>query len=173
MNKNDIPYRRKTLYLALTLPMFAIYIAIAAYLYKTSITFFIVYCALFIIVAFAQSYVCVYLQCPYVGKFAPCVGGFCLPASQIARGFRNAKRSKRTYGIVVTLAFVAFFGIIVLPVYFLSFQGWMYVLGYSLIVLLYATGFLGFICPVCATRHVCPGGQASSKIRGIFKEGLA
>ena len=165
MDKNCVPYPRKSLYLLLTIPMIAIYVAIAAFLWKVNLTVFVIYLALFIVVAVSQSYVCVYWQCPYVGKFAPCVGGFCLPSSQLARLFKNAKRSESLYNIAVTLAFAAFLGIIVLPIYFLYQQGIVYLLGYLGIVLIYASSFLWWICPVCGTRHVCPGGQASAKLR--------
>jgi hypothetical protein len=168
MNENCVPYQRKSLYLLLTIPMIGIYIAIAVLLWKVNLAFFVVYCALFVIVAFSQSYVCVYLQCPYIGKFAPCVGGFCLPSSQIARWFKNARRTERIYNIVVTIAFAAFLGIIVLPMYFLYQQSPAFLLLYIAIALFYAAGFLGFICPVCGTRHVCPGGQTSTKLREII-----
>lgn len=168
MNENCVPYKRKSLYLLLTIPMLALYVVIAAFLWQASITFFVIYCALFVIVAIAQSYVCVYWQCPYIGKFAPCVGGFCLPSSQIARLFKNAKRTERTYNIVVTLAFACFLGIIVLPVYFLYKQSIVYLLIYLGIVLVYAAGFLWLICPACGTRHVCPGGQTSTKLREMI-----
>jgi hypothetical protein len=148
--------------------MIGMYIALGALLFSVSLPFFILYCALFVTVAIAQSYVCAYFQCPYVGKFAPCVGGFCLPSSQIARGFKDVKKSKRTYDIVVNVAFAAFLGIILLPIYFLYQQNPLLLLAYVLIVMSYAVGFLGFICPVCATRHVCPGGQTSTKLRGFL-----
>lgn len=169
MNENCVPYPRKTLYLLLTIPMIGIYVAIAALLLRVSPTSFVVYCGLFVIVALSQSYVCAYLQCPYVGKFAPCVGGFCLPSSQIARWLKNTKRTKRNYNIFVSLAFVAFLGIIVLPIYFLHQQSLLHLLIYLGIVLFYAASFLGFICPACGTRHVCPGGQTSTKLREILK----
>ena len=168
MNKICVPYQRKSLYLLLTIPMIGIYIGIAVLLWKVSVTFFIVYCALFVLVAIAQSYICVYFQCPYIGKFAPCVGGFCLPSSQIARWFKGAKRSEGIYNVLVTLAFAAFLGIIVLPLYFLYHQSVVLLLIYSVIVVFYAASFLGFICPVCGTRHVCPGGQTSTKLMEII-----
>jgi hypothetical protein len=169
MEDNCVPYRRRALYLLLTLPMIVLYAVIAAYLWRVSLAFFIVYLGLFVVVAFAQSYVCVYLQCPYVGRFAPCVGGFCLPSSRIARWFKNAKRSEGIYNVVVTVAFAAFLGIILLPIYFLILRSVVYLLAYLGIVLLYAIGFLGWICPVCGTRHVCPGGQASTQLIEIVR----
>ncbi len=168
MNENCVPYPRKRLYLLLTIPMVVVYVAIAAFLWQTSPVFFAIYLSLFVIVAISQSYVCVYWQCPYVGKFAPCVGGFCLPSSQIARLFKNAKRTKQRYNVVVTVAFVGFLGIIVLPVYFLYRQGVVYLVGYLGIVLIYAASFLWLICPVCGTRKVCPGGQTSTKLREMI-----
>jgi len=169
MNENCVPYKRKSWYLLLTVPMIVMYVAIAVFLWRVSLAFFVIYCALFIAVAISQSYVCVYWQCPYVGKFAPCVGGFCLPSSQIARLFRNVKRSERTYNIAVTLAFVGFLGIIILPIYFLYQLNMVYMLIYLGIVLVYAISFLWLICPVCGTRYICPGGQTSTKLRDIIK----
>jgi hypothetical protein len=149
--------------------MIVMYIGIAVLLWRSSIITFLVYIGLFILVAFAQSFVCVYWQCPYVGRFAPCVGGFCLPSSQLARLFKHTKRSKKTYNIAVNLAFLGFFGIIFFPTYFLYQQGLVYLLIYAGIVLVYAVSFLGFICPACATRHVCPGGQTSTKLRELIR----
>ncbi|MGD8815513.1 MAG: hypothetical protein PVI78_13660 [Anaerolineales bacterium] len=164
MDNNYVPYRRKVLYLLITFPMLVMYAVIAAYLWRVSLFSFIAYLGLFVVVAFAQSYVCVYLQCPYVGRFAPCVGGFCLPSSQIARWFKNAKRSEGIYNVAVTLASMAFLGIILLPIYFLVLRSVGFLLVYLGIVMLYAIGFLGWICPVCGIRHDCPGGQVSTKL---------
>lgn len=150
--------------------MIGVYIAVAVLLWQVSTTFFVVYCALFIIVAVSQSYVCVYWRCPYVGKFAPCVGGFCLPSSQIARLFKHTGRSEKAYNIAVSLAFAAFLGIIVLPIYFLYQLGLVYLLTYLGVVLIYAASFLWLICPVCGTRHVCPGGQTALKLRDMLKQ---
>ena len=165
MCEDCVPYSRKWLYLLLTVPMIVMYVAIAVFLWQVSTLFFALYVALFVIVAVGQSYVCVYFQCPYVGRFAPCVGGFCLPASQIARLLKNVKRSEGIYNVAVSVAFAAFAGIIFLPMYFLYRQGVGYLLAYVGIVLAYAAGFLWWICPACATRQVCPGGQVSTRLR--------
>ena len=165
---NEPCFQRKGLYLLLTLPMIGLYVAIAVHLWAVSIPFFIVYCALFVLVAVLQSYVCVCWQCPYVGKFAPCVGGFCLPSSQIARLFRNVPRSTKSYNVVVTLAFACFLAIIVLPTYFLYVLNVAYLLVYLGVVSVYGLCFLSWICPVCATRKVCPGGQTAVKLAGAL-----
>jgi hypothetical protein len=169
MKKNEcVPYKRKSLYLILTIPMIVLYIAIAVFLWQINVVFFAIYASLFVFVALFMSYVCVYWQCPYVGKFAPCVGGFCLPSSQIARLMKNAKRSEARYNTFLTLAYVSFFGIILFPMYFLYVQGIVYLLGYIGIVVVYGLMFTLFICPVCGTRYVCPGGQTAAKMRAAI-----
>ena len=171
MKENDcVPYKRKPLYLALTIPMIVMYVVIANFLWQINVVVFSIYVSLFVFVAFFMSYVCVYWECPYVGKFAPCVGGFCLPSSQIARLFKNTKRSETRYNIFLNLAYVSFFGIILFPTYFLYVQNIIYLLGYIGIVILYWVVFTLYICPVCGTRHICPGGQMSVKIREKFEK---
>jgi hypothetical protein len=165
MNEPCVPYQRKTLYLLLTIPMIVMYVAMALLLWQVSKAALLVYVALFIIVALGQSYVCVYWQCPYVGKFAPCVGGFCLPSSRIALLFKNVEKTERRYNMAVTLAFAALLGIIILPLYFLYRLHIAFLLIYLVVVLAYAVAFLWLICPACATRQVCPGGQISTKLR--------
>ncbi len=169
MNANCVPYKRKALYLFLTIPMIALYAVLAVFLWTVHTAAFVVYCTFFVLVAIFQSYVCVHWQCPYVGKFAPCVGGFCLPSSQIARLFKHAKRSEKTYNLAVTLAYINFFGLILFPIYFVYRQSFVYLLIYLGIVVVYAVCFLLFICPVCGTRHVCPGGQTAIQLRNKIK----
>lgn len=168
MSESCVPYQRKALYLLLTIPMIGMYVATAVMLWQVSIFALIAYCALFAMVAICQSYVCVHFECPYIGKFAPCVGGFCLPSSQIARLLRRAKRSERAYGVAVSLAVLALLGIVVLPMPFLHQRSVGHLLAYTGIVVAYATSFLWLICPVCGTRHVCPGGQASARLREVI-----
>jgi hypothetical protein len=168
MSEDCVPFQKKTLYLMLTIPMIGLYIVLAAFLWQVHLALLLVYLALFVVVAVGQSFACVHWQCPYVGRFAPCAGGFCLPSSQIARLFKNATVSARTYNWAVTLAFVAMLGIIVLPTYFLLQYSVAALLLYLGSVVLYAAGFLWLICPACATRQVCPGGQAATKLRDLL-----
>lgn len=165
MKDTTAPYPRKALYLLLTLPMIALYAVVVVFLWRRGIVYALIYLALFILVALAQSLVCVYWACPYLGRFGPCVGGFCLPSNVIARLYRGASISKGIYHIAVTLACLAFGGIFLFPVYFLYQQSVTYLLIYMAIILIYLGGFLGLVCPVCATREVCPAGQISTKIR--------
>lgn len=170
MDKHCVPYKRKALYLLLSVPMLGMYIAIAFWLWQVNRTFALIYGSLFVLVALFQSYVCVHWRCPYIGKFAPCVGGFCLPSSQIARLLKNVKTTEKTYNIVVSLAFTCFLSIIVLPLYFLYQHSLSYLLIYLGIVTGYAISFLWLICPVCGTRLVCPGGQAAEQLRNTIKK---
>lgn len=166
MSKNCVPYRRRSLYLLLTVPMIVMYVAIFLLLWRGGLSFALAYGAFFLVVAICQSYVCVYWECPYIGKFAPCVGGFCLPSSRIARLFQNAEKSESTYNRALGLASVGLLGIVAWPVYFLyQLSPWILV-AYLGIVVAYAASYLWLICPVCGTRYVCPGGQFSSTLRG-------
>ena len=165
-----VPYRRKTVYLLLTVPMLALYVAVAAFLWTVHLAVFVLYVVFLVLVALFQSYVCVYWRCPYVGRFAPCVGGFCLPSSQIARLFKGVKRSEKVYNVAVTLAFINFAGVILFPIYFIYRFNLIYALAYLGIVIAYALGFLLLICPVCAIRHVCPGGQTALKLAALLKK---
>lgn len=169
MNELGVPYPRKGLYLLLTIPMFVVYILMATHLWTINIVFFVIYCAFFIFVALFMSYVCVYWECPYVGKFAPCVGGFCLPSSQIARLWKNVRRSEKFYNVTLSLAYFNFFGIILFPVYFLYKSGLLYFLVYLGIVAFYTILFMLLICPFCETRHICPGGQSATALRNFIK----
>jgi hypothetical protein len=168
MNKDCVPYPHKGLYLLFTAPMLFIYAFIAVHLWVVNLVFFIIYCAFFVFVALFMSYVCVYWECPYIGKFSPCVGGFCLPSSQIARLWKNVKRSEFLYNVTLNMAYFNFFGIILFPIYFLYQLGLLYFLAYLGIVALYTMLFMLFICPVCGTRHICPGGKSAMALRNFI-----
>lgn len=101
----------------------------------------------------------------------PAWGGFCLPASRIARLFDNAQRTKARYNVVVTLAALNLLAIIALPIPFLYQLGIIYLVGYLSVVFVYALAFLLLICPVCATQSVCPGGQVGLALRRFLTRG--
>ena len=168
MNENCVPYKRKSLYLLMTLPMIVLYIVVAAHLWTVGIIIFTIYCAFFVMVAISMGYVCVHWRCPYIGKFGPCAGGFCLPASQIARLFKKLKRSETTYHIVISVAYANFFGILFFPVYFMYKLGIIYLLAYLGVNIVYWLCLLLFICPFCGTRHVCHGGQTAIQFRELL-----
>ena len=154
-----VPYKRKFLYLAITLPLLGLYVVLAVFLWRVRPIYAGVYVSMFVFVALSMSFVCVYWECPYVGKFAPCVGGFCLPSSQLARLFKKVKKTQTRYKIFLNLAYTFFFGIILFPIYFLFRQSIWYLLGYMGVIVVYWLVFMLFVCPVCATRNICPGGQ--------------
>ena len=81
IDEKCVPYPRKGLYLLLTSPMIVVYILISIYLWNLNLIYFGIYAVLFVGVAFFMSYICVYWECPYVGKFALVRGGI-LPSFQ-------------------------------------------------------------------------------------------
>ncbi len=164
MNENCLPYPRMRLYWIMTAPMLLLYGGVAFILAGFGRGVLMIYLLLFLVVALGQSTACVEFQCPYVGHFSPCAAGFCLPASWIARLYFHKTLPRWLFPIGITAAEIAFFGVILFPLYFLYQLSIFFLLGYILIALGYAAGYLHWICPECAIREDCPGGQASTAL---------
>jgi len=170
MYKHSIPYKRKGLFLLITIPMVIMYILIGFYLLTVNLNILIIYCAFFALTILFQSYNCIYWECPHVGKFCPGVGGFCILSSPIANFLikLKIKQSQKTHNILCSIAYINFFGIIFSPIYFIYKLNFFYVLIYIGIILLYFIGMMMLICPFCGARNACPGGQTSTKLIKIF-----
>jgi hypothetical protein len=168
MTDPNVPFSRRRLYWLLTAPMFLLYLGIALLLSRFGAAVLIIYLAFFPIVILGQSTACVEFQCPYIDGFGPCVGGFCLPARWVARLYTEKMLPRWLFQVGITAAEIAFFCIILYPLYFLLQAGIVYLLFYLTVVLLYAGVFLTRICPVCAIREKCPGGQTSTALLQIF-----
>ena len=89
MFKSCVPFEKKKLYLVLTIPVVLLFVAVAVYLYRTSIVPFIIYCSLFLLVVMLQSYCCAYQDCPYIGRFCPGIGGVTMISSIIALSLKK------------------------------------------------------------------------------------
>ena len=165
-----VPYQRQRMYCLLTIPMIAAYVFLFFFLWQTSPWLAVIYAALFVGVALCMSVVCVYWQCPYVGKFAPCVGGFCLPSSRLALLWKGKKISEKQYNFFYTAAFAFFFAIILYPIYFVAVSSILWLIVYIVLVAVYTFLFMGLICTKCATRHICPGGKSSTTILEKLKK---
>ena len=164
MHTECIPYKRKALYLLLTIPIIILYLVIMGYLWKINTIVFGIYVSLFALSILFQSYCCEYQSCPYIGKFCPGIGGFIVPASVVALLLKNIKRSKMLFDLFALLAFICLLGIVIVPVYFIYKLKMSFLIFYLSIVIGYSVLFLAFICPACATRDTCPAGKVSSKI---------
>ncbi|MEJ2567609.1 MAG: hypothetical protein P8Z50_01825 [candidate division WOR-3 bacterium] len=169
MYEECVPYKRKKLYLLLTIPIVILYLAIIVYLWQVNKLIFAVYCSLFILVILFQSYCCAYQNCPYMGKFCPGLGGFIIPASIVALLLKKVKKVKVLFDLFASIAFICLLGIILLPVYFIYKLELYLLIFYSVIVITYSILFLLLICPVCAIRDTCPAGKTSSNISGSGK----
>ncbi len=160
------PYRRKKLYLAITIPLLLLYILVFIYLWSFSFILSLIFLSLYLIMCFFMAYCCVYQDCPYVGGFCPGAAGL-MPASLLAKliyGNRKIKKSKRLFDINASIAFVAFLGMPFFPLYWLARLGILYAVGYFLIHIVYYIIFLKYVCEVCAIRHICPGGRFREKV---------
>jgi len=163
MKKQCPTYKNKGIYFLITIPLILLYIAVAYYLWNFAHVFFWIYLALFILINVFQSYCCAYQQCPYMYGFCPGIGGFIIPASRIARLFKNKATSKSLFNLSAIIASVFALGIIMLPLFFLRDLGILFILLYCLIFIAYGELFLKIICPDCATKKTCPAGILSSK----------
>jgi hypothetical protein len=164
MYKDCVPYKRKLLYLLLTVPIIILYLLITVHLWKVDKLIFIIYCSLFVLGILFQSYCCAYQDCPYMGKFCPGLGGFIIPASIVALLLKRVKKVKTLFDLFASLGFLCLLAIILLPVYFIYKLGVNLLIFYSLIVIVYSILFLLLICSVCAIRDTCPAGKVSSNI---------
>jgi hypothetical protein len=135
--------------------MFLLYLGVALLLSWFGAGGLLIYLAFFPIAILGQITACVEFQCPCIDGFGPCVGGFGIPARWL-------------FQVGITTAEIAFFGIILYPVYFLFQAGTGYLIGYLVIVLFYAGVFLTRICPMCAIQEKCPGRQTSTALLQIF-----
>ena len=164
MYKDCVPFKKKALYLLLTIPIVLIFIAVAVYLCLTGLIPFIIYCSLFLIVIISQSYCCAYQVCPYIGKFCPGIGGVIIISSIIAILLKKIKKSKKLFDLFATLGFTCLIGITIFPLFYIYKLGIIVLISYIIIAIFYFIVFFALICPVCAIRDTCPGGKVSGKI---------
>ena len=162
-----VPYRRKGLYLALTIPMLLLLFAVFIYLGTYSILLPLVFLACYLVMSFFQAYCCAYQRCPYVGGFCPAVLGI-MPASLIAKvlyGNREIARSKVRFDTYATVAILGWLGLVFLPVYWIAMLGIGFAFAYVACHAIYALIFGLSVCPVCAIRETCPGGKVHKMLQ--------
>jgi hypothetical protein len=164
-NKPDlacVPYKRKGLYFALTVPILVLIILVFIYLWNISLWLSFGLLGCYLLACFFQAYCCAYQECPYIGGFCPSISGV-FPANIIAKYLIGSKRfvkSKRRFKVYETIAVFWWFGIAVFPLYWLWQQlGPLYAIGYFGIHIVYFLIFSLTICPKCASRDSCPGGK--------------
>jgi hypothetical protein len=160
------PYRRKTLYFILTIPIVALYILVFIYLWSFSFIFSILLLFFYLVMCFFQAYCCAYQDCPYVGGFCPAVVGI-MPASLLAKllyGKKKIKKTKKLFDINASIAFVALLGMAFFPLFWIAKLGIIYAVGYFLFHVVYYIVYGLTICPVCAIRDICPGGKFQNMI---------
>jgi hypothetical protein len=168
-----VPYRRKHLYLALTVPFWLLLVVVLGYLWTYNFVLSLVFASFFMGMSYFQAYCCVYQACPYVGGFCPAVIGI-MPASLMARAMygKGIVKSKRRFEVSASLGVVCWLGLIVFPLFWLAKLGAVPAIGYVLSHVVYTAVFGTTVCPACAIRDICPGGRLSGKVMKRGKEGL-
>jgi hypothetical protein len=156
-----VPYRRKGLYFAITIPFLLILLLLIVYLGTVTWLLSLAFLLLYLAMSYFQAYCCAYQDCPYVGRFCPAVIGI-LPANLMARLFysnRPIVRSKKRFEVSALLGIFSWLGLILLPLFWLARLGIGFAVGYFACHAVYAAVFGLTVCPVCAIRHTCPGGS--------------
>jgi len=159
-----VPYRRKGLYLVLTVPFLALLVSVLVYLWMYSFILSLAFTLFYFEMCYFQVYCCAYQDCPYVGGFCPAIVGI-IPANLLAKFvYSNKKivRSKKAFELYATLAFIGWLGLIVFPLFWIAKLGIAFVVGYVACHVVYYVIFGLTICPACAIRHTCPGGKLQS-----------
>jgi hypothetical protein len=162
-----VPYRRKGLYLVLTVPFLVLLALIFCYLWTYSFVLSLVFGLLYLSTSFFQAYCCAYQDCPYVGGFCPAVIGI-MPASLIAKviyGNREIVKSKERFELYATLAIISWLGLVAFPLFWLAKLGLAFAVGYVVYHVVYTVIFGLTICPACAIRDICPGGKFQNWVR--------
>jgi hypothetical protein len=156
-----VPYQRKKLYLLLTVPFLVLLLSVFVYLWTVGVLLALVFLLLYLVMCYFQAYCCAHQNCPYVGGFCPAVIGI-LPASLMAKLFYGGKAietSQQKFEIYATVAVMAWVGLLVFPLFWIADLGLAYAVGYALAHIVYTLVFGLTICPACALRNICPGGQ--------------
>lgn len=156
-----VPYRRKGLYLALTIPLLALLVLVFLYLWTFSFILSILFLCIYLAMCYFQTYCCAFQECPYVGGFCPGIVGI-VPASVLTKLIYSRKKivkSKRSFEIHAALASLAGLGLVIFPLYWIARLGIAPAAGYVACHVVYYLIFGLTICPACAIRHTCPGGK--------------
>ncbi|MGD2148522.1 MAG: hypothetical protein PVH41_17640, partial [Anaerolineae bacterium] len=168
-----VPYRKKTLYLVLTVPYLAILALVAIYLWRFSpwLTGAVVLSYLW--ACTFQAYCCACQDCPYIGRFCPAIAGI-VPASWIARwvyGGRKVEMSEPRFAAHAVLAILGWVVWTALPLFWIAKLSVGLAVAYVLWQVVYVATFFLTVCPACALRDICPGGgvQAACLGRGNLR----
>jgi hypothetical protein len=163
-----VPYRRKPLYLGLTIPFLILLVSIFVYLWTFGFFLALVFGLFYLAMSFFQAYCCAHQDCPYVGGFCPAVIGI-MPASLMAKliyGDREIEKSEKRFALHATLGVLSWLGLIAFPLYWIAKLGIGFAVGYVACHVVYTVIFGLTICPACALRDICPGGKVQNLVLG-------
>lgn len=161
-----VPFRRKRIYLVLTVPFVVLLVSAFVYLWNYSFILSVAFISFYLAMCYFQTYCCAYQDCPYVGGFCPGIVGI-IPASLLTKliyGKKQVVRSKKSFEMHARAAFLCWLGLIVFPFFWIGKLGISVAAGYVACHAVYYVIFGLTICPACAIRHTCPGGKLQSVV---------
>ena len=161
------PYRRRGLYLIVTIPFVVLLVLVFAYLWTFGVVLSIVFASFYFAMCYFQAYCCAYQDCPYIGGFCPAIAGI-VPASALAKliyGKSEMTKSRSAFRAHVALALAGWLGMIVFPLFWLTKLGVWSAIGYVAGHAVYYVVFGLTVCRACAIRGTCPGGRLQKMLR--------
>ena len=173
------PYRRKGLYMLIAIPYVAVLVSVFLYLLTKKepgsrvgrrLAPALVYLSFYLGMCYFQAYCCACQECPYIGEFCPAIAGI-YPANILARNkygdreeIREMEKSQRRLRVNAALATLCWGGIMVFPLRRLAKRGASLAAGYLFVHAVYYLFHGLTICPACAIRDTCPGGQLQARV---------
>lgn len=160
-----MPYKRKKLYLLLTVPLLALFGSIFVYLWIINPVLGLLFVGFYLGICIFQSYCCACQDCPYIGirQFCPGILGI-VPSSWIAKlpFIRQAKKSKTAFELSAAIGSLFILAFLIFPLIWLIELGINVTIAYIGFIVIYLVLFVWNICPACATRYTCPAGKISN-----------
>lgn len=155
-----VPFKKKRRYWVLTIPLLALLVVTSLYLWRIGSGLGLIYIGFFIVLNFADSYLCSVENCPYVGK--PCPGMFGLFLVGVLAGIRRrikVKQNQVISGVCGGIVGLSTIGLVLFPLNWLAKRSLLMALGYFLVFLIYYLVYILTICPHCAKRNDCPAAR--------------
>jgi len=162
-----VPFRKRGLYFALTIPFLLVLLAVLVYLTTVNLLLALAFVVLYLLTCWFQAYCCAYQNCPYVGGFCPTIAGIWLanPMARIVRRAGIVPRSRRAFELYALLAIVCWIALVLFPVAWIARLSGRLAGGYVLVHIVYGVIFFLTVCPGCAIRETCPGGSVQKMLR--------
>jgi len=128
---------------------------VSIYLLSTSFFLFCIYVGSFFLLNIAQSYCCMFIECPYLGSLCPATYGI-IPASFIGKLIqKRVPLSKKIFAVLTIIVILAIATMAFFPLYWLGKRSALLTIGYIFFFFSYTLLHINLICPFCMAKEKC------------------